>query len=189
MAVISSSQLPELFLRVVKGGTSMRIQSLQALNTAIQNQADALKFEESRMISLYGANSHQAILVKERLLEQATLSQAVSGQLQKSQVPVPQPSPNHFVVYGRVLDSAGRALKDMEVSATDAQGAVIVGAVSDANGRYVLPVAAAAPADGTTFQLVVSDKNRATLLQHPETLKPAAGMLAYRDITIPAAAK
>jgi len=189
MAVISSSQIPELFLRIVKDGTSMRTQSLQALNTTIQNQADALKFEEIRTTSLYGSKSHQAIMVKERLLEQQTLSQAVAGQLQTSKVQVPQPSANHFVVYGRVTDSAGRALKDIAVSATDSQGAVLVEAASDANGRFELPVAAAAPAEAVTFQLVVSDRKSATTLRHPEALQPAAGMLAYREITIPAASK
>src|SRR5579859_4406651 len=210
MAVNNSTQLPELFLRIVRQGTTMRTQSLQALNTALQNQTTALKFEQVRTSSLFGAHSHQAILVRERMLDQAALSRAIAAELLRSRVRVPVPSGNQFVVYGRVLDNAGQPLKNIQVAAIDPEGAVVLTAVSDASGRFELRVPAPAPAPAPagapapipraaagararkqaqappeTFQLLVSDKTGETSLTYPELLQPIAGMLAYREITMP----
>jgi hypothetical protein len=193
VASITPSQIPDLFVKAVQQGATLRTQAIQDLNKAVQDQAAALKIEQSRVTSLYGANSHQAILTNERVLEHSALTQAVTGEIQKSQVRVPQPAAAEFVVYGRVLDDAGHALKDMQVSAIDPGGSILVNAVSDSDGRFELHVAAppaaadaAAPEKSPTFQLVVLDKNRTTVLRSPEVFTATAGMLANREITMPA---
>ena len=145
MASITKAQIPELFVKAVQQGAPLRTQAIQDLNKAVQDQAAALKIEQSRVTTLYGANSHQSVLMNERLLENSTLAKSVSGEIQQSQVRVPQPSAGEFIVYGRVLDNAALPLKDMEVSAIDPRGSTLVNAVSDSNGRFELHVAAAAP--------------------------------------------
>ncbi len=201
MATSNQSQITDGFVKAVQQGAPLRVQAIQAMSKAAQDQAAALKIEQSRVVNLYGANSHQAVLLEERIVEHSILISAIAAELQTSQVRVPQTSADEFVVYGRVLDSSGRPLKDMEVSATDPRGTILVNAVSDPNGRYELHVAAATPAvpaaaadalkaaQPTTFQLVVSDKSRTTIVRPAETLKSSAGFLAYREITVPAAAK
>jgi hypothetical protein len=202
MALIAPSQIPEVFVKAVHQGTALRIKAIQDLNKAVQDLAAALTVEHSRTTAIYGANSHQAILTNERVIEHSALSDAVAGELQQSQVRIPQPTAGEFVVYGRVLDSTGHVLNDMEVSATDPRGVILVNAISDANGRFELHVAAAPPAapvadagahagppsQPTTFQLVVSDQNRATVIRSPEVLTATAGMLANREIKMPAQA-
>jgi hypothetical protein len=206
MALINPSQTPEVFLKAVQKGGALRTQGIQDLSKSVQDHAAALKVEQSRVITLHGAKSHQAILTNERLIQQSALSEAVAGELQQSQVRVPQPSSNEFIVYGRVLDSTGHALKGMEVSATDPSGSILVNALSDSNGRFELHVAAASSAPAAageaapvisprkkrsprkrppTFQLVVVDKKRATILRSPEILTATAGKMANREVKMP----
>ncbi len=69
MATSNQSQITDGFVKAVQQGAPLRVQAIQAMSKAAQDQAAALKIEQSRVVNLYGANSHQAVLLEERIIQ------------------------------------------------------------------------------------------------------------------------
>jgi hypothetical protein len=140
MSPIDPNQTAAGFLAALRQGASLRAQAVAHLHDQHQAQGTALKIEQSRVVSRYGRNSAQAQVIQARTLAHAARTRAFTAEWRRTQVSVPQPSDNAFIVYGLVLDEAGGPLTGITVAATADACTTLAHTKSNRQGAFVLCV-------------------------------------------------
>src|SRR5438552_17472527 len=123
--------------------TALRGQAMQHLDQVHQAQQTALAIEASRVAHRYGADSARTKAVQVRAAAHAAHGRLVIMERQRTQLTVPEPQPDAFIVHGRVLDHAGAPLKEVEIVAVSGSGPAVASTRSLANGGFLLAVPAA----------------------------------------------
>jgi hypothetical protein len=158
----------------------------------------ALDTERQRLAMKYGAESPQAKAATARLELLDKERAGIDAELVRGTIEVPETAANRFVVYGRVLDSAGKGVQGMTVAAIAPNGKALARGVSDERGVFEVQVPvpqsrsggntgkAGQSADTTVlFQLQITSRKPRLSFKDDEVFEAAGDRLAYREITVP----
>lgn len=140
MSPIDPNQTAAGFLAALRQGALLRAQAVAHLHDQHLAQGIALKIEQSRVVSRYGRNSAEAHVIEARTLAHAARTRTFTAEWRRTQVSVPQPSDNAFIVYGLVLDEAGGPLTGITVAATADACTTLAHTKSNRQGAFVLCV-------------------------------------------------
>lgn len=154
-------------------------------------KAVRLKVEAARLSKKFGRTSQQAQTAIERLGRQQVFVSAVTGQLQRAAVPIPELNPHGVIAYGRVMrgNAPVEGVVVEAALATPGQGKANVAAathsavrtITDAKGVYQIGLDLSAPAV-LTLQVTSAQEGRVLAESAESTVK--AGTRAYREIVI-----
>lgn len=215
MSTNNGSQTANSLSDALTQSAPLRAQAVQYFGQGQQAESSALAIEQSRIVSRYGSNSAESQEIAARVLANTARGNTVAIETQRSQVAVPQSTPNGFIVYGVVVDSSGAARKAVDIAATSSAYATLASTKTDSQGVFLLCVPTTAPTDGRTapgparskeaagtsekasgdagaasapltFQLVLSDKAKTPTFRDPEIFQVKGGQIAYREIVMPA---
>ena len=148
MDPIDPSQTANTFTNALRQGAPQRAQAVQYLGQGQQTASSALTIEQSRVVSRFGSDSAEGQQIKARALANSARDATVALETQRSQVSVPQPTADGFIVYGLIVDSTGKARKGVEITATSAAYAALASTRSDGQGAFLLCVPTTPGAQG-----------------------------------------
>jgi hypothetical protein len=138
---------------------SFRVAQLRLASTASEAERMSLEAEAKRLAAKHGPESAQAL-------------------------EAPATKEGQFVVYGRVLDSTGAALRGAKLAAIGPNGSSLASTSSNDSGAYELQVPVKEANVTFQIQLVARTGN----ITFPETFNAVPQRLALRDLVMPAAA-
>src|SRR5262249_37500477 len=119
---------------------SLRAQAVQYFTQGHQAESAALAIERSRIASRYGSDSQESQQIAARVAANTARGNTVALETRRSQVTVPQSTPEGFIVYGVVLDSTGAARKGVEIAAITSAYASLASANTDSQGAFLICV-------------------------------------------------
>ncbi len=140
MSTIDASQTANAFSNALRQGAPLRAQAIQYFGQGQQTASSALTIEQSRVVSRFGSNSTEGQQIQARLVVNTARGSTVALETQRSQVAVPQPTADGFIVYGLIVDSTGNACKGVEITATSTAYATLASTKSDGQGAFLLCV-------------------------------------------------
>jgi hypothetical protein len=129
---------------------SVPLTSSQALKTtgfdhAVDQQTallQGLQLEQRRAAALHGPDSKKAQNIQAfAAAHQQSLSITQTAST-TAQTRTPLPNPQEFIIYGFVYNQAGAGTADIDVSAADDKGVILLTTTSDSAGSYALHIAA-----------------------------------------------
>jgi hypothetical protein len=129
---------------------SVPLTSGQALKTsgfdhAVDQQTallQGLQLEQRRAAALHGADSKKAQNIQAfAAAHQQSLSITQTASTTAG-TRTPLPNPQEFIIYGFVYNQAGAGSSDIDVSAADDKGTILLTTTSDSDGSYALHIAA-----------------------------------------------
>jgi hypothetical protein len=140
MSTIDASQIAKAFSNALQQGAPLRAQAVQHLGQRQQTESSALTIEQSRVVSRFGSNSAEGQQIQARVLAHTARGNTVALEMQRSQVSVPHPTADGFIVYGLIVDSTGKARKGVQIRATSTAYAALASTKSDGQGAFLLCV-------------------------------------------------
>jgi hypothetical protein len=102
--------------------------------------AQSLQLEQKRTIALHGAGSSKAQTVQRLLAAHQQSLTTVQAAATRAQTRAPLPNPEEYIIYGNVRGITGTAVPNVDVSVSDANGAVVQTTTTDTDGSYALRV-------------------------------------------------
>jgi hypothetical protein len=166
------------------------LQRLAALYDAHREGLDA---ERRRLETKYGSSSSQAKTAADRSEALDRERVAIGADLVRVTLVPPPAGADRFVVWGRVIDSAGVGLPGVRVAAVASDGKELASASSKLQGVFELSVPArqrpgrdgATTGPGAlTFQIRVTYSRRGVTVTDEEVFEPTPGRLAYRELVL-----
>jgi hypothetical protein len=148
MSTIDPTQTATAFSNALRQGAPLRAQAVQSLGQRQQSENSALTIEQSRVNSRFGSNSPEGQQIQARVAAHTARGSTVALELQRSQVSVPQPTPDGFIVYGLIFDGTGKARRGVDITATSSSYAKLASAKSDGQGAFLLCVPTTSRARG-----------------------------------------
>jgi hypothetical protein len=195
---------PESIASVLAGAPAvaddLRRAEVQRLASALEAERAALEAERLRLVGKYGAGSPPAQAAAARLAWHEQELAGLREELFRASIPVPETAPDRFVVYGRVLDAAGRDVRGVRVAAVNQAGKELAHAQSGQLGVFAIKVPLRPPAsaevitpageaDGLVRFRLQADRKTGPSLKDEEVFVAAGDRLAYRELVLPEASK
>ena len=140
MSTIDASQTANAFSNALQQGAPLRAQAIQYLGQGQQTASSALTIEQSRVVSRFGSSSAEGQQIQARVVANTARGSTVALETQRSQVTVPQPTADGFIVYGLIVDSTGKARTGVEITATSTAYVALASTESDGQGAFLLCV-------------------------------------------------
>jgi len=140
--------LQERLLRAVARTDSIRLAGLERASVLEQAKAGALRRERARLAEKHGENDASVRVAERRLATSARLRAELTAEVGAARIQPPKVGAGRFVVYGRVVDSRRRPLRDETVEALGDDGAVAGTDRTAADGSFAIEVDA--PRSGAT---------------------------------------
>ena len=163
---------------------------------------EGLLIEQQRLIAKYGPESRQAKTAALRLDVHEQMKLGIKVYSERLTMRTPEPSPDGFIVYGRVLNSAGEGIAKVNVAALNPKSQPVDQATTDDEGAFELSLSTAdtvgrAPSetidvrgvrdsldDKLQLRLEVSDRRKKTLYRDQEPFEITPGFRSYREINL-----
>jgi hypothetical protein len=124
---------------------ALRAQAVQFLAQRQRAESAALAIEQSRIVSRFGNNSVESREIAALVLANTARGNTVALETQRSQVAVPQSTPNGFIVYGLVIDSTAAPRKGIDIVATSNDYATLASTKTDSQGAFLIVVPTTPP--------------------------------------------
>ncbi|MEP6714005.1 MAG: carboxypeptidase-like regulatory domain-containing protein [Terriglobia bacterium] len=137
------NQLADILSAPLTSGQTLKSTAFDHAVDRQSNLLEGLQLEQRRAAALHGPDSKRAqrlqayVAIRQQALTEARTTAS------RAQAPAPIPNPQEFIIYGFVYGQSGAPVGDIDVSATDQNGAIVQSAASDATGYYALHVGAA----------------------------------------------
>jgi hypothetical protein len=198
----SNDMIPTITV-MPQAADSIRRTQLQRLSDFSEAEGAAEEIELKRVAGKYGAVSPQAMAAAARL-ERLHLERAsIRAEMVRQAIPTPESRPGSFVVYGRVLNPEGDALRRVTVIAVDTNGANLAKAVTGNLDVFQISIpvkkSTAVPKGGrtaterqeesatasVTFRLQISEPRSGLRFENDEVFQGVPDRLTYREIIVP----
>lgn len=169
---------------VLPDADTARSAGLQQMVEASQAEIEALKLEQLRLKAKYGPESHQLHTAGLRLQAALQSHPVLQAELSRTQLPVPQPNPKAFILYGRVTDKNSLAVGAAKVAAIDDCKRAFAEARTGAAGDFLLTLPAGENCQTPgTFEIEITDPagHQTTMDEH---FQVKAGEVVYREFVI-----
>lgn len=196
-----TNDMVSAFTAVPQVGDTMRKTQLQRLSDLADIAQTAAEVELKRLTAKYGAASAQATSAAARVQKLLAERASIKAEVTRQAIPVPETSPDAFVVFGRVLNPKGESLHRVTVTAVTADGAKLAKAVTGHKDVFVLRVPVSKPTaspketrtaatgasdtPSVTFQLHVSEPKSKLAFKEEATFQGVGDRMTYWEIIVP----
>jgi|SRR5215510_114672 len=139
------------------------------------------QFEAARIAAKYGEDSQRA--KEARLLADRHAAEALHWALEQARASrdIPKPEPDHWIVFGMVLDAEGQRVGGARVTAVAEKRGETAHTSTNKDGEYELRISA----EGRV-RIQVSRRDGKAETLSKEIFQGEGGKLAYRDYVLPA---
>jgi hypothetical protein len=172
------STVPARLARALADANDLRSAGLSALAQISQARVDALQLETLRLTARYGAESEQTRASTRRLDAAEKLQPVIQAELIRAQIPVPNPDPKAFILYGRLIDKNSAAVTGAAIVVSMADRKRVAEGKTGEQGDFVLTLPAQEGTPELQFEMTDSRGTTTTIVASFD-LEP--GVVCYRE--------